>query len=304
MLNIVTNESVVTIPLADLRSVGLGVDWSLLTTPDAVLIRAFRDQGRTLINEPEVADFQGLIRRTDFVELLRTVLTELSEAYEYPVDVEFTANLLPDDQLRLNIVQCRPLQTQGPGAVVALPSNPAPAQTLFSATGNFMGGNVRIPLDYVVAVSPKNYLALSTVEKHEVARAIGKINAAMGERGYLLLGPGRWGTTTESLGVPVRFAEIAGAKALVEVTYPEGNFQPELSYGSHFFLDLVEHGMFYAAIFAERQTTFFNPKLLTSRPNLVADLLGEPSNVIWVVAAEGLELFSDLATQQVVCTQT
>lgn len=294
-----------TVPLGDLDRADLGTDWSLLASPDREVARLMRDRGRPLTRVPEIPDFSGLLTRTDFAELLRSMLADLEAAYDYPVDVEFTANIVSGDEPRLNIVQCRPLQTRGPGAAVALPDQVDDAAVLFRSEGNFMGGNVRIPLEYVVVVRPAPYLALASADKHEVARAIGRVNAHLEGSKFLLAAPGRWGTTTEALGVPVRFGEISHASALVELTYPEGEFRPELSYGSHFFLDLVEHGIFYAALFDERPGVMVNPDLVARRPELLGDLLGERvGHVIHVARFADLELLSDVASNRVICVST
>jgi len=72
-----------------------------------------------------------------------------------------------------------------------------------------MGGNVRLPIDYVVYVNAQTYLKLNEQGKYEVARQIGLINTALKGKRVMLMGPGRWGTTTPSLGVPVHFTEMS-----------------------------------------------------------------------------------------------
>src|SRR5690606_10072745 len=141
--------------------------------------------------------------------------------------------------VRINIVQCRPLQTRGPGSPVRMP-RADPGTRLFTASGGFMGGNVRLPVDRVVLVRPAEYLALPEQRKHAVARAVGGLNRTLAaQQPTLLVGPGRWGTTTPSLGVPVRFSELSRMVGIVEVGAPEAGIAPELSFGSHFFQDLV-----------------------------------------------------------------
>jgi hypothetical protein len=88
----------------------------------------------------------------------------------------------------------------------------------------------------------------------------------------MLLGPGRWGTTTPSLGVPVSFAEINHISVLVEIAFASASAVPELSFGTHFFQDLVETGIFYAALFPENKDTYINNPLLASTPNMLKDL--------------------------------
>ena len=92
-------------------------------------------------------------------------------------------------------------------------------------------------------------------------------------RGLMLLGPGRWGTTTPSLGIPVHFSEISNAAVMAEFTYPDGGFIPELSQGSHFFQDLVESGIFYLAIFDHQPDVVFVPELVVERPNRLTELV-------------------------------
>lgn len=74
----------------------------------------------------------------------------LSEAYDYPVDVEFTVNYRNEKEFFFNLVQCRPLQTRGLGKTVEIPKLETTEDCLFYSEGNFMGGNLRVPIDKVV----------------------------------------------------------------------------------------------------------------------------------------------------------
>ncbi|MFP5415703.1 MAG: PEP/pyruvate-binding domain-containing protein [Actinomycetes bacterium] len=294
-----------TVRLDSLVGSDIRADWSLFTSPDSAALRRLAERGRRPSGPMVVADFRGLLGSTAFPAVMRQVLATLSDAYAYPVDIEFTVNVTQGGEPRIGIVQCRPLQTRGHGEAVAMPMVADPAGVLFSSTGEFMGGNVRLPLEYVVTVRPRAYLALGSPDRHGVARLVGAVNRALHDRPFLLLGPGRWGTTTESLGVPARFAEINHATALVEATFAEGGFRPELSYGSHFFQDLVETGIFYAAIFDARPGVVFRPELAVARPNLLTELVpdAEPGlvDVVHVARFHDLELASDIVSQRVVC---
>jgi hypothetical protein len=223
--------------------------------------------------------------------------------YDYPVDIEFTANFTPSGEFKINLLQCRPLQTRGLGSAVAMPEISDVSECYFSTRGNFMGGNVRLPVDYVVSVNTGAYMRLTEQEKHTVARQIGRINAALKGQRVMLVGPGRWGTTTPSIGVPVRFAEICNMSVICEVAEESSGFVPELSYGSHFFQDLVEMEIFYVAIFARHGNVLYNPAYVLWLPNLFAEFCPmsrhcprDPR-----VQPESLEIFSDVKTQRVVC---
>lgn len=148
------------------------------------------------------------------------------------------------------------------------------------------------------------YKDLSERNKYAVARQIGVINARLKGKNTLLIGPGRWGTTTPSLGVPVHFTELCHMSVLCELSSPEAGFMPELSYGSHFFQDLVESGVFYVAIMVGHKDVVFEPGRVLGKENQLAVLLPQSrafSDVIHISKAEGMEIFSDVVTQTVVC---
>ncbi len=120
----------------------------------------------------------------------------------------------------------------------------------------------------------------------------------------MLAGPGRWGTSTPSLGLPVHFSEICNMAVICEVASREDGFSPELSYGSHFFQDLVESGIFYAAIFAGDKDVAYHPESILNRENILEFILPQSksfADVIHVVRPNKMEIFSDIVQQKVLC---
>ena len=89
----------------------------------------------------------------------------------------------------------------------------------------------------------------------------------------MLLGPDRWGTTTPSLGVPIRFPEINNITVLGEIAFETAGMIPEISYRSHFFQDLVEANVFYLAILPQHEGIIFQTSLILDRPNRFAEFL-------------------------------
>lgn len=293
------------VPLDSLFAGDIKAEKDLFASPDFGEASRLRELGYTNRSVPRLYDFKKMLSETRFPQMMKEMLALLSKAYDYPVDIEFTVNFTPDNRFKINLLQCRPLQTRGLGKPVALPEITDREKCLFSSAGNFMGGNVRLPIDYVIYVKPVEYLALPEREKYAVARCIGELNGILKDRNVMLLGPGRWGTTTPSLGVPVHFAEISGVSVLCEVSPAEAGFAPELSYGSHFFQDLVEAGIFYAAIFDGQRETLFNPERVLGEENRLTELfpdLQNMSGVIVVAVTSGMELFSDIISQKVICT--
>lgn len=304
----------VTVTVTGLARSDTAADWSLFLQPDPLARARLEELGSDPDRAAPLVDFRGLFERTDFVAYMRDLLATLRRAYDYPVDIEFTVNLVGGARrgawdFRLNLLQCRPLQTRGMGHAVHVGEPADPSRCLVATHGSFMGGNADLALTHVVLVRADAYLGLGTRDRHEVARTVGSLNRALEGASVMYLGPGRWGATMASLGVPVSFAEISGARVLGEYTHPAGNFRPELSWGSHFFQDLVEAGIFYVAV-DDAPGTVFNPHLVLERPNLLAELAsdratgpaGTMEGVIHVAAFDDLRLRADVVSQRLVCS--
>ena len=172
-----------------------------------------------------------------------------------------------------------------------------------------MGGNITQPIERIIYVDPEGYTKLSLSDKYDIARLIGKLNRQVGDREKtptLLMGPGRWGTTTPSLGVPVRFAEINHLSVMVEIEYEGGSLVPELSFGTHFFQDLVETDIFYVALFPGKAQVSFNRQWLEGSENRLVSLLPESAKYQGVVTVQNvgeknLYLMADIVSQRVIC---
>jgi len=225
-----------------------------------------------------VLTFERLLTGTSFVPELREMLGILRDAYEYPVDTEFTANFLPDGRCRINLVQCRPLQVREGGNIVDPPKRIARDALVLSTRGPIIGPSSLSLIDRVIYVDPAAYSALPIRERGSVARLIGRITRLPREHGApntLLVGPGRWGTSTPSLGVPVSFAEINTVSVICEVVGVGMDVVPDVSLGTHFFNDLVESNMLYMAVQPPRRGDALNGKFLLGARNRLAELLPE-----------------------------
>lgn len=171
-----------------------------------------------------------------------------------------------------------------------------------------MGGSVAQPIGRAIAVDSEAFMTLTLSDKYELARLVGRLNRQVVNRDNvptLLIGPGRWGTSTPRLGVPVKFAEINAMTAIAEVAFSAGGLQPELSFGTHFFQDLVETGIFYVALNPDRTGCFLNTELLRQLPNRLTELLPDDArfaDVVQVVDLDkGYQLLADIVSQRVVC---
>lgn len=248
--------------------------------------------------------FAPLVKRDQFVPLVRKMLGTLEQAYRHPVDVEFTVHLDSDGDPRVNVVQCRPLTTLGQSETVEIPTTTPADRLYFRTDGHFMGGSMNLSIDRVIAVSGHHYAQLGLQEKYELAGFIGQLcREAPPQSRILLIGPGRWGTSSPELGVPVRFADINRVAVLAEVAEMGSGMVPDLSFGSHFFLDLVESGIGYVALFPGQPGTDYRPDWLHAQPGMA---IGDDHRFTGVVTvhdtrAAGLTVTADVVSQQLVC---
>ena len=104
----------------------------------------------------------------------------------------------------------------------------------------------------------------------------------------MLFGPGRWGSSTPSLGVPVSFAEINTVSVLCEIDTMHEGLVPDLSLGTHFFNDLVETDMLYIAFYGSKKANVLNEELLNALPNRLTEMIPEAS--IWSQAVRIVEV--------------
>ena len=304
VLNIEDNK-IKTVYVNEAMKKGVKANKNLFGEKDKETEEILKRIGRNPSNAPFILNFERVLRNTKFAQAMKKVLEVLSIEYDHPVDIEFTANFDKEGNFRFNLLQCRPLQTRGLGKTVELPKFTDKNECLFSSKGNFMGGNVRLPIDYVVYVDAHEYVKLSEDDKYFCARHIGMINKNMKDKNAMLMGPGRWGSKSPSLGVPVRFTELSNMSVMCEIAYNEEGMTPELSYGSHFFQDLVETGIFYVGLFDNEEDMVFNKDKLTNHENLVKEFIVSDkvnTDVIKVYSTKGLQIYSDIGSQIVTCS--
>lgn len=307
LINLESNE-LETHSIYQLIKDGVELDMPRYAIQDKEAMQRQVERGRK--KEPLwLVTFDRLLGEGGFTKILQRLLKTLEETYRYPVDIEYTVNFAEDNTPRINVLQCRPLQTKGMRKKVEMPTDLSDEQVLFRSEGNFMGGNIALPLRWVIWVEPESYASLSLNDKHETARIVGRLTKRIADRENaptMLLGPGRWGTSTPSLGVPVTFAELSNVSVIGEVAFSSGDLMPELSYGSHFFQDLVEGDIFYLALFPESGGGTLNRKVLEELPNKFEALMPSSSRFkqtikVFAFLGQDLQLRSDVVDQRLLC---
>ncbi len=227
--------------------------------------------------QPEklVLTFDGLLKKTPFVALMKTILKRLESVYAYPVDIEFTADILADQgqpRVVVHLLQCRPNPQYEPNHRVPVPTNVPDADKIFSARRLIPQGVVS-GIHYVIYINPEKYVNATPIVKLELARVVGRLNKLLEGQTFILMGPGRWGSTNADLGVHVSYADINNSRVLIEIALPRGEGIPEVSYGTHFFQDLVEAQIYPLPLFPSEDGTVFKRTFFQNSPNALATLV-------------------------------
>jgi hypothetical protein len=222
-----------------------------------------------------ILDFAPLLvlEQAPLNAVIRRLMHAAEEALEAKVEIEFAVTI---DQprgeqvkFRLGFLQVRPMVVSNETVEVTAADLSDAAAIV--ASDMVMGNGAECGIQDIVFVRPENFSCMKT---SEIAREIETVNRELVEeqRPYLLIGFGRWGSSHGSLGVPVNWSQISGAKVIVEATLP--NMNVELSQGSHFFHNLSS---FRASYFMVRHDGPFsiNWEWLSQQPTVTeTELVG------------------------------
>lgn len=271
----------------------------LLQEENAVPVERVATRDRTLARRPGVPEralwiltFDPLLRNTNLVTDMREMMETLRAAYGTDVDMEFTINLVPDGGYRIALVQCRPLQVQG----AHIPATRIPdlrrEEVVIRSTGGVVGHSRVLPVGRILYVRPDQYARLAEADRRALARVIRRVSSEEPVEGALMLvGPGRWGTSTPSLGVPVQFTDIGRTAVLCEIDKIHAGLIADMSLGTHFFNEMVERNLLYLAVRVGQEDTILDTEYLEGLPNQLGCYLeenaGEWSRVVTVVHTAG-----------------
>ncbi|MGI5921215.1 MAG: PEP/pyruvate-binding domain-containing protein [Syntrophomonadaceae bacterium] len=216
-----------------------------------------------------VVNFGGLLESTPFVKKVGHILSTLQEKIGFAVDIEFAS-----DGKDFYLLQCRPQGFGDYAAPAPVPKDIPANRMIFSARRYISNGLVQ-NISHVVYVDPDAYSRLPNLEMLvKVGKAVGMLNTILPRRQFILMGPGRWGSRGDiKMGVQVTYADINNTAALIEIARQKSNYLPELSFGTHFFQDLVEANIRYLPLYPDDPDIIFNERFLTKSPNILVKLL-------------------------------
>ncbi|MDD3893921.1 MAG: PEP/pyruvate-binding domain-containing protein [Syntrophomonadaceae bacterium] len=216
-----------------------------------------------------IVTFEGLVSDTPFIKQIISIQDLLQEKMGTAVDIEFAS-----DGQDFYLLQCRP-QSYGRNHVpAAIPKDIAFNDTIFSAHRSISNGIIQ-DITHIVYVDPEGYSGLKKREElFAVGKAVGMLNQLLPKQRFVLIGPGRWGSRGDiTLGVPVTYADINKTSALIEIARQKSNYVPELSFGTHFFQDLVEANIRYLPLYPDDEGVVFNEAFFNGSENILTSLL-------------------------------
>ncbi len=220
------------------------------------------------LDQPSVLTFDGMVREGSNVKRLSAILKKLERTYGCPIDIEFA-----HDGERFYLLQCRPQSQRIEFERVRVPRNVPPDDWIFTAN-RFVPNALIRGLEYVFIVDPADYDRIPSYEqKGRMARLVGELNQRLADKRFILMGPGRWGSSNIDLGIKVRYADISHTRMLIEIARKKGGLVPDVSFGTHFFQDLVEAGIQHLALFPEEPGIYANEAFLLGSANCLAEVL-------------------------------
>lgn len=234
----------------------------------------------------KVISFAGVLQQNVFPlpELLQMSMRYGAEAMRRPVEIEFACNLNADRTGSLYLLQIRPIVDQKQMLDEDLAAIPDADCLLRSH--NSLGHGVTEDVTDVVYVKTDD--RFSAADNPTIAREIEKLNKEYLDRGtnYVLVGPGRWGSSDSWLGIPVKWPHISAARVIVEVALK--NYRVDPSQGTHFFQNLTSFGVGYFTIDENRNDGCFHKATLDAMP-----AVEETDHVRVVRFEKGLRIMMD-----------
>lgn len=232
------------------------------------------DAGDRIIRDNEIGKGRKVVT---FANVLKHNVFPLAEATDFmltagqyamgrPVEIEFAGNIYPQKGKRgekgvIYWLQIRPIVDKKEMLDDSITDVDDSRLILRSETalGHGLMDNIRT----IVYVKPETF---DSMNNEELAREIEVINERMAEAGepYVLIGPGRWGSSDPALGIPVKWSQISGARVIAEVGLPGYRIEP--SQGTHFFQNLTSFGVGYFTIDPDGGNGYINTEWLAEQP--------------------------------------
>jgi len=216
---------------------------------------------------PRILNFADILKY-DYIPLadtIETMLNTIEETVGSPVEIEYAVDLnrsvnkLPS----LYLLQVKPLVGNQENNNIEFDTLDKSKMVLY--TESSLGNGVISQIKDIIYINVSEFDKMKT---YEMVQEIEFLNRKMSKqnRQYILIGPGRWGTSDKFLGIPVNWAQISNAKVIVEISL--ANFPLDSSLGSHFFHNVTSMNIGYFSVLDSSQTDFVQWKILNQQKTL------------------------------------
>jgi pyruvate,water dikinase len=228
-----------------------------------------------------VITFSRLLSSGTFVSQIKSILQILKEELSFEVDVEFACD---GDINKLYLLQCRPQSQSEYVKNKEVPDNVPAVDQLFSADAFITTAQVE-DIKYIVYVDPEEYDCLESMEELiHVGRVISEINQKLPRQKFILMGPGRWGSRGDiKLGIRIGYSDINNTAMLIEIAKKKKDYVPEVSFGTHFFQDLVEAKIRYLPLYPDKDGIIFNEIFFKKSYNSLLEIVPTANKLDHVV---------------------
>jgi len=267
----------------------------LISIVDHEHLKKARAIGTDFKKNEFVVTFDGLVTETQFVKKVIAILNELEKTYGNPIDIEFA-----HDGKDFYLLQCRSQSYSEDSQPAFIPANLQNEKIIFSAHRYITNGKIS-DISNIVYVDPQSYSELTNQrDMLAVGEAIGKLNKVLPRRKFILIGPGRWGSRGDiKLGVNVSYSEINNSAMLIEIARKQKDYVPDLSFGTHFFQDLVEARIRYLPLYPDDEGNIFNEEFLINSKNILPKILPEFKFLSGVIKVIDVPKTADGATLEI-----
>lgn len=240
MTNFMTADEKITLELCDLEDAETDKILNLVGSVYSHDDNTIRDN----LNQPgpRIVTFNNFLKwnSVPLASTLDKLLALIRREVGFPIEIEFALDFLPGKDPILYILQMRPLATQFLQG--SIETEGFQKEEIFCHTDISLGHGTLSKIYDIVYVKKKKVDRLATPQ---IANEVGQMNELLQKekRDYILIGPGRWASSDPSLGIPVEWEQISGAKIIAETNFEDLYVDP--SQGTHFFQNMIAKGLGY-----------------------------------------------------------
>ncbi len=246
---------------------------------------------------PRVISFDSILKygRFPLAQIIRDILNLCKEALMCDVEMEFAADLdyrHNDNALVLKLLQVRPVGEYGLDNNVSIEDALKSLDKVLVKSSKALGSGHMENITHVIHVPSDSFDSART---KEMAAEIARFNNMVKNEGgsYLLVGPGRWGSSDPWLGIPVLWSDISEARVIVESAIP--GYQIEPSQGTHFFQNITSLGVGYLTVDTVRRDGLIDEKALSELETVCE---GEFTRLC--KAPDGLDAYIDRSSNEAI----